>query len=61
LIPRKQVNLVAQAFETSDESFLHGLPITLFKGGFSEFSIAGSLLQEMIDDHQNAMGYQVTR
>jgi hypothetical protein len=56
LILRRQVNLIAQAFESSDESFLHGLTITLCKVGFSEFPIAGALLQEMIDDHQYTMG-----
>ena len=50
-----EFHLIAQTCESSDELFLFRLAITFFKGGFTDFSIAGPLTQEMRDHHQHAM------
>ena len=52
---RPEFHLLAQACEPSDELFLHRVAKALFKVGFPDCSIASSLAQKLIDDHQHTM------
>jgi hypothetical protein len=57
LSTRLEFDLIAQAFEASDQALLHSLPLPLIEEGAPQVAIRHPVTQDMVDDHQDAVGY----